>query len=173
MSLGMPFSVGPTLSALALAFAISAPVLADHWHGHPDCPMNQGGMPGMGSCPNMQGPAGPAYPDGKMLGVHVSDLSNALLDAAKVGYGVSVEQVRPDTAAAAAGIRAGDLIVEFAGKPVVSAERLRWLVRKAESGKSLEVRLLREGSPVSVNVTLPDTPPKPKCDRPNAPRMGT
>lgn len=181
MSLTRSFSLGRAVSALVLAFAVSTPALADHWRGRADCPMHQGWHQGSGagpdSCPLMKGMHGPGMPmpmsDGKVLGVHISDLPNAMLDAANVGYGVSVEQVRPDTAAAAAGIRAGDLITEFAGKPVLSAERLRWLVRKADSGKGVEVKLMREGNPVTVSVTLPEAKPKAKCDRPSAPRMGT
>lgn len=174
MSLGMHLSAGRVVSVLAIVFALASSAHADQWRGHPACPHGPEGPGGPGaSCPAMSGPAGSAYPDGKVLGVHISDLPNALLDAANVGYGVSVEQVRPDTAAAAGGIRAGDLITEFAGRPVLSTERLRWLVRKAESGRSLEVRLLREGSPVTVNVTLPEAKPKPRCDTPNAPKLGT
>ncbi len=50
--------------------------------------------------------------------------------------------------AAVAGIRAGDLIIEFAGKPGYSGDRLRWLVRKAEAGKTIEVKLVQENKPL-------------------------
>ena len=171
-------SPGRMIAALAATLAFSAPAAADHWrgypgmaHGHPHCQAYPGAHPGAG--PYMRDMANPAPRTGKMLGVHISDLPNAMLDAANVGYGVSVEQVRPDSAAAAAGIRAGDLIVEFAGKPVLSADRLRWLVRKADAGKNLEVKLMREGAPVTVSVALPEAKAKDNCDVKEAPKLGT
>ena len=178
MNLNARSSLARALSALAVTLALSAPAAADHWRGYPGmgpgypaCEGNRWGGPG--DCPYMKGMPAPAPMGGKMLGVHISDLPNAMLDAANLGYGVSVEGVRPDTPAAAAGIRAGDLIVEFAGKPVTSAERLRWLVRKADSGKNLEMKVMREGAPVTLNVTLPEAKPKEKCDIKDAPKLGT
>jgi len=175
MSLHKPFSASRVLAALACTVVLSAPVAADHWRGHP-------GMGQFGSCPQFHGmdncPQKPARPmmqamSGKMLGVHISDLPNARLDAADLGYGVQVERVQADSAAAGAGIQVGDLIVEFAGKPVLSGERLRWLVRRAEAGKPLDVKLMREGKPVSVTVTLAEPAPKERCEPRAAPRIGT
>jgi S1-C subfamily serine protease len=103
----------------------------------------------------------------------VSDLPNAMLDEADMPFGINVESVQPESAAAAAGIRAGDVIAEFAGKPVYSAERLRWLVRKAQPGKGVEIKLMREGKPLVVTATLTEPAPKEKCNAMPAPRQGT
>jgi len=180
--------LGRGLAALVFTLALAAPAAADHWrgyhdmgYGHPACQGYPGHHPGyhrghesgMADCPYARGAAKSASMAGKSLGVYISDLPNALLDAAEVGYGVNVEKVLPDSAAEAAGIRAGDLITEFAGKPVLSGERLRWLVRKAESDKSLEVKLMREGKPVTVAVTLKAPESKPRCDTKDAPKVGT
>ncbi|MBM4181976.1 MAG: PDZ domain-containing protein [Betaproteobacteria bacterium] len=175
MSLHKHFSASRVLTALACTVVLSAPAAADHWRGHPGMG-NYGHCPqyhGMDNCPHK--PAGPMMQrmSGKMLGVQISDLPNAMLDAGEVGYGVNVEKVKPDSAAASAGIQAGDQIVEFAGKPVLSAERLRWLVRKSEAGKALDVKLMREGKPVAVKVTLAEPVPKEKCEPKGAPRIGT
>lgn len=175
MSLRQSLSLGGALSLLACGLALSAPAAADHWRG-------QAGMGSYDHCPLYQGadncPNKPMRPmvqpmSGKSLGVYISDLPNAMLDGGTVGYGVNVEKVRPDSAAATAGIKAGDLIVEFAGKPVFSGERLRWLVRKAESGKAVDVKLMREGKPVSLNVTLSEPAPKEKCEPKAESRIGT
>ncbi len=168
------------VSALAITFALAAPAAADHWqgrhgmpYGHLDCQGYHPGMHGPGDCPQMKGDARHAPMGGKTLGVMISDLPNAALDEAGLGYAVSVARVQPDSAAAAAGIQAGDLITDFAGSPVYSTHRLRWLVRQAEPDKSLEIKLMRDKQPVTVNATLQAPPPKPKCDdRPN-PRLGT
>lgn len=171
-------------SALAVTFALTAPVFAQSspaprmglgmGPGYPACEGIRWG--GAQACPlqkGMRGMAAPAMMGGRMLGVHISDMPNAMLDATKLSYGVVVEGVRPDTAAAAAGIRMGDVIVEFAGKPVISAERLRWLVRKADAGKDLEVKLMRDGAPLTLNVNLPEAKPADKEDAQEAPKVGT
>jgi len=180
MSHRLHTSLGRALAALAVTVSFAAPAAADHWRGqpgmgwgHPDCQGYPGYHQGMGDCPYAKGDTAPAAMAGKSLGVYISDLPNALLDSADVGYGVNVEKVQPDSPAAAAGIRAGDVITEFAGKPVLSGERLRWLVRKAESGKPLEVKLMREGKPVTLSVTLKEPEAKPKCEDKGAPRLGT
>lgn len=171
---------GRAISALALTFAVSAPAAANHWHshhgmpyGHPSCQGYHGMYHGLQGCPHMKSGAHPAALAGKALGVHVSNLPDARLDEAGLGYGVNVENVLPDSAADAAGIQAGDVIVEFAGKPVYSTERLRWLVRQAEAEKSLDIKLLREGTPVTVNATLKEAAPKEKCEPMRTPRVGT
>ncbi|OYY93445.1 MAG: hypothetical protein B7Y41_11825 [Hydrogenophilales bacterium 28-61-23] len=175
MSKHLSITFARALSAFALTLAMASPASA----GQCDCHGRYPAMPGAYGCPYM--PAGPGYGRGpacdyphapaqdaapmvgKALGVMVSDLSDARLDELGLGYGIEVKSVQPDTAAAAAGIKAGDLILEFAGKPVTSAERLRWLVRKAEAGKSQEIKLMRDGKPISVNATLNDAEAKTKC----------
>jgi serine protease Do len=130
-------------------------------------------MPGHGGCPYMHGAQADAAAGGKTLGVMVSDLPSAMLDEADLPYGINVENVQSESAAAAAGILAGDVIVEFAGKPVYSAERLRWLVRKTPSGKGVDIKLMREGKPLMVNATLAEPAAKDKCNATPAPRQGT
>jgi membrane-associated protease RseP (regulator of RpoE activity) len=160
---------------------MAAPAAAGHWRGHPGMghPYCQGyhgyhpGMDGHGGCPYMHVEQAHPAAGGKILGVMVSDLPDAMLDEADMPYGINVESVQPESAAADAGIRAGDVITEFAGKPVYSAERLRWLVRKAQPGKVVEIKLMREGKPLVVNATLTEPAPKEKCDVMPAPRHGT
>lgn len=178
-----------TFLALALSVTLATPALADPWRGgpgmgvdRPDCQYRNDLRQDMrdgDACPYMkqqippramQHPAMPA--GGKVIGVMVSNLTNAVLDGAGLNYGVSVERVQPDSAAAQAGIRAGDMITDFAGSPVYSAERLRWLVQKAEAGKPLEIKLLRERQPVQLNISLPLPATKPANDENPAPKVG-
>jgi membrane-associated protease RseP (regulator of RpoE activity) len=152
----------PLMLGLALAIA-AATAGADPGHGYPgnpNCQMQRGqGMPGGGDCP-MARQGMPMM--GKSLGVLISNLPDSRLDQSGPGYGVSVEKVLPDSAAASAGIRTGDVIIEFSGKPVFSGERLRWLVRQAESDKQIEVKLIRDGKAITLNATLP-VPKAPPC----------
>lgn len=110
------------------------------------------GMHGMAAgCPYIQ--SGTAKTPARSLGVMVSRLPNAALDERGLGYGILVNKVQPDSAAAAAGIRAGDLILEYDGKPVYSGERLRWLVSRSDAGKAVQIKLLRDKEPITLNVT--------------------
>lgn len=178
MSPSLSMTANRLFSALAVSLALAAPAAADHWHGpygmgHGYCQNHPPGGHGGDHCPLMQERAGPGPMGGKTLGVLVSDLPSAMLDAASLGYGINVERVQPDSPAAAAGIRAGDLIVEFAGKPVFSGERLRWLVRQAEAGKGMEIKLMREGKPLTVNATLNAPEPPANCPPQDKPRSST
>ncbi len=152
-----------TLATLALTMVLAAPAVAGsghayvhpvqsfhahhgYGHGHPH------DMQGMSSsCPYMN--SGVARAPAKTLGVMVSSLPNAALDERGLGYAILVSKVQSDSAAAQAGIRSGDLIIEFDGKPVFSGERLRWLVNRAETGKAVEIKLLRDKETITLNVT--------------------
>jgi membrane-associated protease RseP (regulator of RpoE activity) len=182
MSQQMRNPVIRALSVLAIAFAMSTPVIAGDgygWpgmgYGNPDCPgFGTGYRHNMyGGCPYMDEMARTARAPGKALGVMVSDLSDAQMDEKGLGYGILVAGVQPDSPAAAAGIQKGDLILEFAGKPIYSGERLRWLVRQAEPGKSQEIKLLRDKAPLTVNAILKEATPKCKCNCEESPRTGT
>jgi membrane-associated protease RseP (regulator of RpoE activity) len=191
-------SVRRLVTALALVAAASAPVHAGQWRGgpcmqdeRPSCCKQRCDMPKYDACdnmnsrkqgymhPNMQSRMEPRMHQlmpqaarGLTLGVLVSDLSNARLDAAGLSHGIEVERVLSDSAAAAAGFRSGDVITEFAGSPVYSGDRLRWLVRKAEPGKPLDVKVMREQQPVQLSVSLTAPEAKPKCEEKAAP-VGT
>lgn len=165
--------IRPLMLGLAISAATAGTAVADHRQGHPGSPECQRphgqGMQGRGDCP-MAGQSIPMM--GKSLGVLISNLPDAALDQSGLGYGVSVEKVLPDSAAANAGIRTGDIITEFAGKPVISGERLRWLARQTDSDKPVEVKLVRDGKPLTLSATLPQ-PKAPPCMDKKPGRVGT
>jgi Do/DeqQ family serine protease len=57
--------------------------------------------------------------------------------------GVIVVRVLPNTPAATAGLRRGDVILEIDGKPIRSAEELQTLVENSRLGQSLQVKIQR------------------------------
>jgi serine protease Do len=59
-----------------------------------------------------------------------------------------------DGPAAKAGIRRGDVIVSFDGKPIKEIDQLPRIVAATPVGKKARIRLIREGSPVEVDVTI-------------------
>ncbi|WP_313653153.1 serine endoprotease DegP [Pantoea sp.] len=90
------------------------------------------------------------------LGVQGTELNSELAKAMKVDAqrGAFVSQVLPDSAAAKAGIKAGDVIVSMNGKPLNSFASLRAEVGSLPVGTTLKLGLLRDGKPVDVSVQL-------------------
>lgn len=70
--------------------------------------------------------------------------------------GVRVAEVTGNPARAA-GIRAGDVIVQFGGEAVVSPAALRDMVDKATAGRSVPVLLHRDGTPVFIALRIPNS----------------
>jgi len=72
---------------------------------------------------------------------------------AEKGDGVIVGEVRSGSPASKAGVRAGDVIVEFDGEKVRSARQLTRLVRETPAGRSVKMAVMRDGKRVDLAVT--------------------
>jgi S1-C subfamily serine protease len=70
--------------------------------------------------------------------------------------GVLVVAVVPNSPAASAGIRRGDVITEINGQPVTSADRLQRLVDQTQVGQSLQVTLRRGDRTQRLSVRTAD-----------------
>ncbi|MCQ5469960.1 serine endoprotease DegP [Pantoea brenneri] len=90
------------------------------------------------------------------LGVMGTELNSELAKAMKVDAqrGAFVSQVLPGSAAAKAGIKAGDVVVSMNGKPLTSFAALRAEVGSLPIGTTLKLGLLRDGKPLDVSVQL-------------------
>ncbi len=88
---------------------------------------------------------------GAQLGVMVSDV-----DVKATTGGVKIDDVNPDSPAEKAGIKAGDVVVEFDGEKVRSARQFTRLVQETPEGRSVTIALLRDGKRQTVNAT-PET----------------
>ncbi|MFN6500314.1 MAG: HhoA/HhoB/HtrA family serine endopeptidase [Nostoc sp. DedQUE01] len=66
--------------------------------------------------------------------------------------GVFVMQVVPNSPAASAGIRRGDVIVQVDGKPITSAEQLQNLVEDSRLGQVLQVKVQRGNQTQQISV---------------------
>ena len=89
------------------------------------------------------------------LGVMIQPLTHELAQqfGLKTHEGVLVAGVSPDSPAAKVGFKAGDVIVEFAGKAVASPQDLQGLVEQSPIGKEQTVVVLREGKRVELKVS--------------------
>jgi len=73
--------------------------------------------------------------------------------------GVLVAGVQPNSAAAAAGVKIGDYLVEFNGKPVDDYRTLRLAVTATAPGQPVKMRLIRDGKEKTLDVTLKEFAP--------------
>ena len=94
------------------------------------------------------------------LGVSIQPLTPELATqfGLKDARGALVNEVIPESPALGAGVRSGDIITTFDGKPVESPTALRNMVAGTPVGKSVKVELLREKKPVTVNVKITEQP---------------
>ncbi len=78
--------------------------------------------------------------------------------------GAVIEQVEPGGPADKAGLQAGDVLTDFDGQPVNRGTRLQWLASIAGVGKTVTVKVQRQGKPQELKITLgrlDDVEPKP------------
>ncbi|KGT94467.1 serine endoprotease DegQ [Erwinia typographi] len=90
------------------------------------------------------------------LGIKGTEMTADMAKAFKVDAqrGAFVNEVLPGSAAAKAGIKAGDIITSLDDKPVDSFAALRVKIGTTPPGKEVKVGLIRDGKPVSVSVKL-------------------
>ena len=90
------------------------------------------------------------------LGVQVGDVQREQMEELGLtrAGGAFVGAVQNDSAAAKAGIRAGDVIVAFNGKEIVSSSDLPPMVGAMPPGSRANVKLLRDGKNLDVVVVL-------------------
>jgi len=90
------------------------------------------------------------------LGVYVQPVNQALAGTFKLDHpqGALVSKVEPDSPAANAGIKSGDVILEFNGQPVTDNGTLAALVGSSRPGTSATLDIWRNGKPLTLHVTL-------------------
>jgi serine protease Do len=96
------------------------------------------------------------------FGVNVQDLDSALAQSLGVPAGTKgaaiVDVAGTSSPAAAAGLKAGDVVTAIDGKPVASAQELTNLVADVAPGTSVRVDYLRDGSASSTTVKVAERP---------------
>jgi serine protease Do len=90
------------------------------------------------------------------LGVEVQTLDQSLADSFKLPSpnGALVAKVEPDSAAAQAGLKVGDVILKVDGKSIVDAGQLSARIGSEAPGDKASLDVWRDGKPLAVTVTI-------------------
>lgn len=92
---------------------------------------------------------------GSEIGVSVRDADEADVRREKLpaASGAVVEEVRSDSPAARAGLKSGDVIVEFDGERVRSARHFSRVVQETPAGRTVKAVVIRRGERAEIQVT--------------------
>jgi serine protease Do len=94
------------------------------------------------------------------LGVRIRDLGEQEMDELArrhgigEGFGVVIVEVLTDTPAARAGMRAGDIVVAFEGRPVTDTRLLQRLIARAPVADEIRLTVLRQEGRQPLPVRL-------------------
>src|SRR5499427_6805715 len=88
------------------------------------------------------------------LGVSVQDQQTA-------EGGAVVAELTNGSPASAAGLRGGDVIVEFDGKPVRSSQQLAEIIASTPVGRTVKLKFVRNGRAQTASITLAERPRRP------------
>src|SRR5579871_6839905 len=75
-------------------------------------------------------------------------------DFGQTENGVRFSDVKPDSPAAKAGFKAGDVLVQFGDRPIKNLYDFTDALRRSKVGDVVEVKVLRDGQPVTASVKL-------------------
>jgi serine protease Do len=98
--------------------------------------------------------------DRAFLGIAVAELTDERSKALnlKESHGVEVTRVRPDSAAAKAGVKQADVILEVNGKAVQNVEQFVRSIEGRQPGAKVDLTIWRNGARQTVSATLDSWP---------------
>jgi serine protease Do len=91
---------------------------------------------------------------GSQIGVSIRDVeqSDAKSGTLAAASGVIVEEVVEDGPAAKAGVRKGDIVIEFDGDRVRSVRQFSRLVQETPAGRRVQTSVLRDGQKMTLTI---------------------
>ncbi len=94
------------------------------------------------------------------MGVNIQNIDSGLAEkfGLKENEGALVAEVTKGSPAEKAGLKNGDVIVEFDGKPVHDSRHLKLQAAQTAPGKEVAVKILRDGKSKNLEVTLKEFP---------------
>lgn len=128
-----------------------------------------GGRDGLVLPPGLLDLQAPGVRGNGRLGVRVERVAPGVAEDNNVpaGRGVLVAEVIPNTPAAKAGVKANDIVIEFAGQPVTDdPTAFVTLVQRAKAGEKLDLTVIRDAKRVPVRgvvLAAGDAPADPRA----------
>jgi len=94
------------------------------------------------------------------LGVMLQDIDRNLADAYNLPRpeGSLINQVAPDSPAAKAGLKAGDIIMKYNGSPISRTSDLLNYLNRTMPKQTIQLEILRDGKPRNISATLTTAP---------------
>ncbi len=90
-----------------------------------------------------------------MLGITIRDITEDMSKQYSMPIGVYITEVSSMSAAERAGLQKGDIITEFAGETVTSADDLNAIKAKQTSGDTVSVKIDRNGKEMTLDLVIP------------------
>ena len=90
-----------------------------------------------------------------MLGITIRDITEDMSKQYSMPVGVYITEVSSMSAAERAGLQKGDIITEFAGETVTSADDLNAIKAKQTSGNTVSVKIDRNGKEMTLDLVVP------------------
>ena len=90
-----------------------------------------------------------------MLGITIRDITEDMSKQYSMPVGVYITEVSSMSAAERAGLQKGDIITEFAGETVTSADDLNAIKAKQTSGDTVSVKIDRNGKEMLLDLVIP------------------
>lgn len=112
-----------------------------------------GTLPGSQQLASGPAPTPQAVVPGDRLGLVVEDLGE-IPEQLQVSGGVVVGKVAPDSAAAKAGLKLGDIIVQINFKDVIDVSSYQKILADLPQGEALPIRFFRDGRPIFNPITI-------------------
>lgn len=90
------------------------------------------------------------------IGVNLADIDNDRAHALKLHdvHGVEITRIEDNSPASKAGLKVGDVVLEYNGQRVEGMEQFGRFVRETPVGREVKLSISRDGNPQSVAVTL-------------------
>lgn len=90
------------------------------------------------------------------LGVYLEDITDDMKEAMhlKSVEGVLINEVIEGSPADEAGIKEGDVIIEFEGKKVTDVQSFRIMVASTTPNKTVKIKLIRDGKEIDLKVKI-------------------
>ena len=100
--------------------------------------------------------AAPSSDEDSYLGIGPRDITPNRVAQLKLkdDSGVEVTEMDHDAPAAKAGVKVGDVILNFNGQKVENAEQLKHLIHETPAGRTVQLGISRNGESVNLAVTL-------------------